>query len=379
MTLTPAPTPSLAIFLPSLAGGGAERTMVSLAGELAQRGIGVDLVLSTATGPYLDDLSDQVTVVDLGASRVVTSLPALVRYLRRERPSAMLTVLSHASIVGLIAGLVARAGTRLAVLEQDTMSEVMRESKRRRARLLPLLIRWLYPKADEIIAVSTGVADDLADFAHLPRRRIEVVYNPVVTPEMKQAAGEDVPHPWFAAGAPPVVLGIGRLQPRKKDFALLIRAFARARADSEARLIILGEGPERPQLEALVAELQLGDVVELPGFVDNPYAYLSHAALFVLSSQWEGLPTVLIEAMCCGVPVVATDCPSGPYEILDGGRHGELVPVGDEEHMAAAIARGLAGAIPPPAPESWRPYEIDAVADRYVALLFGGADVEPAG
>ena len=371
--MTQEPRPRVAIFLPSLAGGGAERTMVNLLGEIARRGSPVDLVLSTATGPYLDDVPDGVRLVDLGASRVVTSLPSLVRYLRRARPEAMLTVLTHASLVGLVARAVARVGTRVAVVEQDTMSEVARETIRRRARLMPFFVRRLYPKADMIIAVSSGVADDLAEFVRLPRSRVEVVYNPVVTPNVKAAARGDIPHRWLGDGEPPVVLGIGRLQPRKKDFALLIRAFAKARGDTGARLIILGEGPERSALEELVSNLGVESCVTIPGFVDNPYAYLSRASLFVLSSQWEGLPTVLIEAMYCGVPVVSTDCPSGPREILAGGRHGVLVPVGDEPEMVRAISAGLAGEIPPPAPDSWQSYELAVVADRYLDLLLNGA------
>lgn len=371
--MTQEPRPRVAIFLPSLAGGGAERVMVNLLGEIARREVPVDLVVSTATGPYLDDVPDGVRLVDLGASRVVTSLPSLVRYLRRERPEAMLTVLTHASLVGLVARAVARVRTRVAVAEHDTMSEVARETIRRRARLMPFFVGRLYPKADVIIAVSSGVADDLAEFVGLPRSRVEVVYNPVVTPDVKAAARSDAPHPWLRDGEPPVVLGIGRLQPRKKDFPLLIRSFAKARGDTGARLIILGEGPERSALEELVSNLGVESCVTIPGFVDNPYAYLSRASLFVLSSQWEGLPTVLIEAMYCGVPVVSTDCPSGPREILAGGRHGVLVPVGDEPEMVRAISAGLAGEIPPPAPDSWQSYELAVVADRYLDLLLNGA------
>ena len=371
--MTQEPQRRVAMFIPSLGGGGAERTMVNLVGEIARRDIPVDLVLSTATGPYLDEVPDGVRLVDLGASRVLTSLPSLVRYLRRARPEAMLTVLTHASIVGLVACAVARVGTRVAVVEQDTMSEVARETIRRRARIMPFLVRRLYPKADVIIAVSGGVADDLAEFVRVPRSRVEVVYNPVVTPDLKAAARGDIPHRWLGDGEPPVVLGIGRLQPRKKDFALLIRAFAKARGDTGARLIILGEGPERSALEELVSNLGVESCVAIPGFVDNPYAYLSRASLFVLSSQWEGLPTVLIEAMYCGVPVVSTDCPSGPREILDGGRHGVLVPVGDEPEMVRAISAGLAGEIPPPPPDSWQSYELAVVADRYLDVLLNGA------
>lgn len=360
----------LAVFLPSLVGGGAERVTLNLVKEAARRGVSVDLVLSKAEGPYLSDVPDSVKVVDLGASRVMSSLPALTRYLRRARPDAMLTAISHANIIGLWARRFAGAPARVVVAEHDTLSQVTHETARRRARLMPRLIRASYLSAQGIIAVSSGVADDLSSTAGIPRETIDVVYNPVVTPEVEAAAEAHIGHPWFAPGEPPVVIGIGRLAP-KKDFATLVTAFAEARRQSNARLIILGEGPERAALEELVRSLDLEAHVSLPGFVENPYAYLRQANLFVLSSRWEGLPTVLIEAMYCGTPVVSTDCPSGPREILADGRYGELVPMGDIASLTTAMQAGLAGAVPPAPAASWRPYELAVVTDRYLDLALG--------
>lgn len=359
----------LAVFLPSLAGGGAERVTLNFAGAAVQRGLPVDLVLSTVTGPYLSEVPSTINVVDLGASRVLTSLPGLRQYLRRVRPDAMFTAMSHANIVAIWARKLAGVSTRLIVSEHDTLSVVTREAKIWRSRLSPQLIRRYYPSADGIIAVSSGVADDLAAFTGLPRTSIDVVYNPVITPEVVTAARAEMDHPWFAPGQPPVVMGIGRLT-QKKDFVTLLEAFATARRSTPARLMILGEGPERADLGALVVALGLEADVAMPGFVDNPYAYLSRASLFVLSSRWEGLPTVLIEAMYCGTPVVSTDCPSGPDEILRGGRYGRLIEVGDAAAMAEAISAGLAGDIPPAPPESWRSFELDFATDRYLELAF---------
>jgi glycosyltransferase involved in cell wall biosynthesis len=360
----------LAVFLPSLAGGGAERVTLNLVSEAARRQVEVDLVLSTAVGPYLPDVPDSVNLVDLGSSRVLASLPALRRYLRRSQPEAMLTAISHANLAAIWARRLARVPTRLVVSEHDTLSLVTQQAKTRRDRTAPYLIGKFYPSADGIIAVSSGVADDLAATTGLPRQSIDVVYNPVITPEVVSASKTETDHPWLAPGEPPVVLGIGRLT-KKKDFTTLLRAFAEVRRDVPARLMILGEGPERAELEALVRTLDLESDVALPGFVDNPYAYLSQASLFVLSSRWEGLPTVLIEAMFCGIPVVSTDCPSGPDEILQGGRYGRLVGVGDPAAMARAIAAGLAGDIDPAPPESWHAYELGTVTDRYLELLLG--------
>ncbi len=184
------------------------------------------------------------------------------------------------------------------------------------------------------------MADDLDALFHLPEGKIQVLHNPVVDPGLPERAAAAVDHPWFQAGQPPVFLGIGRLHPQK-DFESLIRAFASVRAARPARLMILGEGEERARLEALVASLGLTDDVLLPGFLDNPYRFLSRAGAFVLSSRWEGLPTVLIEALACGAPVVSVDCPSGPDEILQGGRIGRLVPPGSTDAIAAAMLASL--------------------------------------
>jgi len=363
----------VAIFTADMGGGGAERAMLKLAGGVARRGYPVDLVLSRAGGDYLPEVPETVRVVDLDAGRVLTSLPGLVRYLRRERPSVMLTSLNHVNIVGLWARRLSGVRTRLVVNEQNTLSQDAPNSARRRHRLLPRFVRRFYPWADGIVAVSKGAADDLARTARLPAGSVRVVHNPIVTPELREMAAAPLDHPWFGPGEPPVALAVGRLAPQK-DFGTLLRAFARVLERRPARLLILGEGPERPSLEALVAELGLEGSVDLAGRVLNPYPYMRRAGVFVLSSRWEGLPSVLIEALYCGVPIVATDCPSGPVEILEGGEHGRLVPVGDPEALAEGIAAALDGHVPRPAPASWEPYEQETVVERYLDVLVGAGD-----
>jgi glycosyltransferase involved in cell wall biosynthesis len=219
-----------------------------------------------------------------------------------------------------------------------------------------------------VVAVSRGAADDLARTAALPRERIRVIYNPVITPAMEALARERVDDPWFAPGQPPVILGVGRLN-RQKDFATLVRAFAAVRQRREARLVILGEGDERAALERLIAELAVAQDVALPGFRTNAVAHMAHSAVFALSSAWEGLPTVLIEALAAGAAVVSTDCPSGPREILQDGRLGALVPVGDPAALAAAILDTLdrpAGASPR---EALALFTMDAAVDHYLRLI----------
>jgi glycosyltransferase involved in cell wall biosynthesis len=235
---------------------------------------------------------------------------------------------------------------------------------------MPRLIRRFYPWADGVVSVAQGTADDLVRTAGLRPAHIEVVHNPIVTPELRAMADEPLDHPWFEPGQPPVLLAVGRFTPQK-DFGTLIRASSRALEAGGARLLILGDGPERTHLEALVSTLGLEGSVGLPGWVGNPYPYMVRAAAFVLSSRWEGLPSVLIEALFCGAPVVATDCLSGPSEILEDGRYGLLVPVGDEDALAKGIAAALAGDVPPPPRESWQPYELETVVQRYLDVLVG--------
>lgn len=358
----------IAIYLPSLRGGGAEKVMVTLANGFAAYGYGVELVLARAEGPYLADVSDKVRIIDLNASRVFFSLPALVRYLRRERPRALLSALNHANVIAVAARALARSATRLVVSEHNNLTIAARAERSAAGRAVHAAMRWTYLRADGVVAVSAGVADDLARWAALPRARIEVIYNPVVTPALVARAAESPAHPWFGDGGPPVVIGVGRLTVQK-DFATLMRAFALLRADRPSRLVILGEGGERAALAALVAELGLQDAVALPGFVDNPYAWMRGAALFVLSSAWEGLPTVLIEAMACGTPVVSTDCPSGPAEILEGGRWGRLVPAGDAAALASAMAAALDETAPPAVAVRAADFSAERALEAYLRVL----------
>lgn len=359
----------LAIFLPSLAGGGAERVSLNLIQQLASS-YPIDLVLVQAEESDFTKVPDSVRVVNLDSPRALVSLPALTKYLRREQPEAMLSVMHFANIIALWARCLAKVSTRLVVIEHNTLSLAQRNASRRRSRLIPLLIKYFYPWSDRVIAVSTGVADDLAQTTGLSRKTIQVIYNPVITPELQDKSHQPVEHPWFEPGQPPVLLAVGRLT-MQKDFPSLIQAFAQVRQTRPARLLILGEGPERPVLEALVKSLNLENDVSLFGFVENPYAYMARASLFILSSRWEGLPTVLIEALYCGVPVISTDCPSGPREILADGQYGALVPVQDVPALAKTIGLALNGNTPRPSRESWRPYELEPVVDQYIQVLMG--------
>ena len=330
----------IALFLPTLAGGGVERGMVSLAQGFAERGYSVDLVLSKAEGPYLSKVPRKVRLVDLRASRVLTSLPGLVRYLKQTRPTVMLSAAEHTNVVALWARRLSKVPTRVIVNVCTTVSQNFQRTSLIRERCLPFFAYCFYPWADEIVAVSYGVADDLSRFIGLSRQRIRVIYDPVVTPSLFSLAHAPLDHSWFSPENSPVILGVGRLTV-EKDFPTLVRAFACIRARRPVRLVILGEGRERSRIELLIRELGVDSDVSLPGFVANPYAYMARAAVFVLSSIWEGLPGVVIEAMACGTPVVCTNCPSGPAEILENGKYGRLVPTENVDALAEAISSTL--------------------------------------
>lgn len=364
--------PRIAVFLQDLHGGGAERVMLTLAAGLSERGAEVDLVLIRREGAYAAEIPDGLRVVELGTGRMVQSVVALARYLRRRRPDALLTALVHVNVGALLAALAGPRGTRVVVTEHNQISRNHATLRSRTLKAAYALVRHLYPRAAAVVAVSSGVAEDLSRFSGMARDRIRVIHNPIVTPGLASRAAEPLDDPWFAPGAPPVFVGVGRLS-AQKDFSTLITAFARLRAGRQARLLVLGEGEERAGLERLAASLGVADDVRLPGFVANPYAYMTHAAGFVLSSRFEGLPTVLVEAMACGTPVAATDCPSGPREILEDGRLGPLVPVEDADALAAAMAGLLDSPVPPEDLEARAAdFSVGRAVDRYLDVLLEG-------
>ena len=306
----------LALFLPTLDDGGAERVMLQLAASFSARGHAVDLVVAVPGGPLEGHVPAGPRVVGLGASRTSLALPALVRYLRRERPVTLLSTLEHANVVAVGAAALARTGVRIVLREANVL--LRGGELGRRARLLRALMRPAYRAADQIVAVSRGVAASLAQQLGVDTGRVRTIYNPIVTAGLPEKAAAPLDDPWFAPDAPPVVLGVGRLAPQK-DFPTLLRAFAQVRAEREARLILLGEGPERRPLEQLARQLGVAADVRLPGTDHNPFRYMSRAAVFALSSIYEGLPGVLIQALACGCRVISTDGPGGAREVLDDG------------------------------------------------------------
>jgi glycosyltransferase involved in cell wall biosynthesis len=360
--------PKLALYLPSLRGGGAERVMVTLANAIAERGYAIDLVLAEAVGAYHAEVSSTVRIIDLKSSRVVSSLPGLIRYLRSERPVAILSAMGHANVVAVLAQKLAGVKTRVVVSERNTYSIASAHAQGWRSFCVKKLQRPAYLASDGIVAVSCGVADDLAKCLSIPRARIDVAYNPVVTESLLTLAQETMEQPWLTLGSSPLILGAGRLT-KAKDFITLIRSFALVRATRPARLVIIGEGELKAELETEALKLGVHADVVLPGFIDNPFAVMRQADLFVLTSAWEGLPNVLIQAMACGIPVISTDCPSGPSEILEGGKWGRLVPVGDVSALSKAMIATLDEREHPDVAARAADFGVAQAVDKYLQVM----------
>jgi glycosyltransferase involved in cell wall biosynthesis len=407
----PAQTPpsKIAIFLPSLTAGGVARVMVQLAQAFVESGHTVDLVLCRNQGEFMGKLPPQVRVLTLKLRSVWVSrvllmlknfkafrvlflpilcslsppkslafLPELIQYLRQEQPGVLLAAKTHANLVALWATQLAKTSNRVVISERTTLSDIIKTSNKWRWKFILPVLAHEYPKADRIITVSNGVNEELAIHTGLPPQKITTIYNPLLIQTIRTKSLEPINHPWLQEkGTSPIILGVGRLVPQK-DFATLLKAFSHVRRSQPAHLVIIGEGRLRSELEALAQSLGIDKDVWMPGFTDNPYAFMGRASVLVLSSICEGLPNVLLEALACGCPIVSTDCPSGPSEILQNGTVGPLVPVGDVQALAKAILSTL----------EWPPsrtilqaraadFDIREISRQYLAVLLGERGTEP--
>ena len=359
---------TITLFLPSLAGGGAERVFVQLANEFCRLGLNVELVLASAHGPYLKELSAGVRVVDLKSPGVLMSLPKLWRHLRTERPRVVLSGLDSANIVAIIANKLAGNDARNVISIRSVPSVAYRNAGSLRARMLMWAAAIVYRCADRIVANSEGAAGDFAKFFRIELERVHVIYNPVPIAQIEELSRLPVTHPWLGQNQPPIVLGVGRLD-LLKDFPTLIRAFSLAQGKRQCRLVILGEGPDRQRLEDLVRKLNLGGDVAMPGFVDNPYPWMRAARVFVSSSLSEGCPNALMQALACGTHVISTDSPGGAAEILERGKWGDLVQVGDSaalsDNLIAALDRVGSRAISSRVLD----FEVSRIGEQYLRVM----------
>ena len=363
----------IALFMHDLRGGGVERVSVALANGFADHGLSVDLVLINKLGnqAYFESLSAAINIIELRQHRTLTSILGFRDYIDEHRPDVVISAMTHINIVAIAANLTVTHPTRLIAVEHNQLSQ-NKKTKSWSVRLACLAVPWAYRHASAVGAVSEGVKADLAAVTGLPRNRIIVLHNPVVTPSLSSQSHEPLDHPWFADSEPPVILGVGRLT-EQKNFRLLIDAFAKVRSKQPARLVILGEGPEENVLKERAKSTGWQNDIALVGFTKNPFPFMRRATVFALSSNWEGLPTVVIEAMACGTPVVATDCPSGPAEILGHGEYGQLSPTGEVDAFAEALLNMLAR---PPKQEKLRKraddFSLGKAVERYVSVALAG-------
>jgi glycosyltransferase involved in cell wall biosynthesis len=358
----------LALFLPSLAAGGAERVFVELANEFSRQGHAVDLALANASGPFLGEVAPSVRIIDFGAAGVLRAVPRLARYLRRERPAALLSALEHANVAALLGGWLSLTGTRCVLSVRGVPTMLGHEAGDAQAKRLLAVSRIAYVFAAAIIANSHGVAADMSTHLGIARRKINVIYNPLNLQYIEHRSAEPVTHPFCSSGSPPLLLSVGRLSPLK-DFSTLIRGFARLRAKRDCRLVILGDGEQRSELEHLASTLGVARDVSMPGFDANPFAWMRRAALFASTSLSEGCPNALMQALACGTRVVSTDAVGGSAEILEHGKWGRVVPVRDDSALAGAFAATLDDPSPPDVRTRALAFALPDVAREYLSLM----------
>ncbi|AKH37767.1 MULTISPECIES: glycosyltransferase [Nitrosomonas] len=374
----------IAVFLSGLSGGGAQRRSLLLARGFVERGCVVDVVVVRDEGPFRAAVpaGARLFVLEFYAAHlpvirnfkgwwVMSSVFALARYLAVERPHVVLST----SIPANLAALWGRVWSQTRIPIVITTNLNLTKATAKWGGLIAKLLRWLiaraYNSAQAVIAISRGVAEDLMTVTSIPRERVFQIYNPLDLDLVARLSRETIQHPWLSTGASPVLLAVGKLK-LQKDYPTLVRAFARVRVKHKMHLVILGEGEERARIEHLIRELGIENDVYLPGFVENPFAWMARASVFVLASAWEGFSNVLLEALACGCTVVSTDCPSGPREILADGKFGYLVPVGDDIALSDAILAALSA--PSPREHSTAraaEFSFDVAVERYLAVLRG--------
>lgn len=327
----------VAFFIPNLHND-AEKVVINLLKGMVRKDVYLDLVVATKKGGYVNQVPKQVRIISLESRGAFKAILPLSQYLREHQPDTLISHMSYTNAIAVLAKLLAQEKTRLVLVEDNTL--FAQKSKSLQRKFFSILMKLLYRYADAIVGVSQATARDLESRLGLRTGKVKTIYNPVVDSRLIFQANESFNHPWFQKGTPPVFLAMGRLT-QQKDFATLIKAFSILRSNKVARLMIIGEGELRGELEHLIEKLGIAKDVAISGFVKNPYVYMKNASAFVMSSRWEGLGNVLIEAMACGCPVISTDCPYGPREILAAGKYGILVPIEDVFTLSYAMSKVL--------------------------------------
>ena len=361
----------ISFLIPSLSTGGIARVMVNLANHFAQNGHNIDLVYCKKKLDLYQSISKGVNVFKLKKSnflysniftirndyhnikywikpiifknkkeKLICFLPSLIQYLKNMNPQYIISAQTYTNIITLLAKNHLNSKVKVILTEHTHLShEILNQNDSYYWKFITPLIQRHYDKADSIVTVSKGVAKDLTESIGIKPKKIVTIYNPVIKNDIFTKIHEPVVHPWFQ-GRNLVILGVGRLEPQK-DWLTLLKAFVLVLESHPAKLVILGEGSLRKELEQTLSDLDIKGHVEFPGKVKNPYKYMARSDVFVLSSLFEGLSNVLIEALACGCNIVSTDCLSGPAEVLKNGKYGILVPIHDKYAMSNAILTSL--------------------------------------
>lgn len=330
----------IAFFLQDLDGGGAERAIIALAGEITKRGYAVDLVVGDTDSDYRSEVSSSVNVVGFSSRSPLFVLCRLIAYLRSRNPTAVMSALDPANVMLVVAARLAGYKGRTIISQRAVVAASLRELVAGRRLRMRLLQRVCFPRADALISNSHAAANDVRTLVGVPADRIVTIHNAVDADRINQLASEPITDHFFLKNRAPLVVSVGSLTERK-DMGTLIKAFYIVKGHRQVSLVIIGKGPERQKIEDLISHLGLSENVHLVGFDTNPYKWMAAAAVFVSSSTAEGFPNVIAEALALGRPIVATDCPGDTAELLGHGKWGRLVPVGDPGAMADAILAAL--------------------------------------
>lgn len=334
--------------------GGGERITIDLANEFAKRGYTVDLIVLQEVGEFQSHVHKNVRVIPMNARRMFLCVPRFAAYMRKEKPEVLLANDEHSQLYSALAKLFSGASTRLVFRIGTMYSRLLEQYKGFKRLRLTFILKQVFPRADGIIAVSHGIADDIASVASLRRERVCTIYNPKSIEEIESQAHEAVTHEWFTNKTLPIIVTVARFRV-PKNIELLVRAFARVRKVIPARLVLVGRGRDEDMLRALAKEKGCDDAVLFAGYTDNPHAYVAKSDIFAFTSLWEGMPNAPLDALACGTAVVSSDCASGPREILapetdyrkrlssgvEYAKYGVLTAVNDEEALVEALTRLL--------------------------------------
>lgn len=365
-------TPQITMFLPALRGGGAEKIMVRVANRLAERGHAVELVLLHAEGEYLADVSESVTLTELPAASIKTAVPSFARHLNRTTPDVLFSCMPKASLVSVWASGFSRVSPRVILRIPTIISKSYHNGRLEKSWLVRELVVRTYRRADQLITISSDAEADLIERYGFDQSKVGTLPNPAVDEEVTQLAEEPPEGP--LPDCEYLILSVGRLVPYKRPDIVLDACAALHEQGYDVGAVLLGEGRLRDDLEQQAAALGIADRVRFPGFVSNPYAYMTAADVLAHPAEWEAFGNIIPEAMACGTPVAVTDGPGGPREIVNGGDYGPVAPAGDTEAFTDALREMLEK--PTPTSDLKRraaDYSVDVALEQYERVLLGDA------